>query len=79
MNASALKKVLHKKIDSIDDTAVLEAIYTLLDREERRASYSLSKSQVEELDRRLEAHDSGKIKYYSPAEAKKIVTKKRNK
>ena len=73
MNASALKKVLHKKIDSIDDTAVLEAIYTLLDREERRASYSLSKSQVEELDRRLEAHDSGKIKYYSPAETKKIV------
>jgi hypothetical protein len=73
MKTSALKKVLHKKIDSIDDTAVLEAIYTLLDREERRASYSLSKSQVEELDRRLEAHDSGEIKYYSPAEAKKIV------
>ena len=61
MTRTTLKKNIHKAIDNIDDDAVLEAVYTLLNRfsvddiewtdedirilEERRASYVSGKNK----------------------------------
>jgi hypothetical protein len=43
---------LHKKIDSINDNAILEAIYTILNQKKVSESYSLSAEQLEELEER---------------------------
>jgi hypothetical protein len=80
MTTSALRKKLHEKIDSIDDNAVLEAIYTILNQKQKNnKNYSLSSSQLEELERRNELHDSGKAKYYTMAEMRKRVLSKKKK
>ncbi|CAN5382062.1 hypothetical protein BH09BAC5_BH09BAC5_18110 [soil metagenome] len=79
MTNTALKKELHKKIDSISDMAILEAVYTILNMESISESYSLSQEQLEELDRRNELHDSGEAIYYTMAEMRKRVLGKRKK
>ncbi len=79
MTNTKLKKELHKKIDSISDTAILEAVYTILNKEGISESYSLSKKQLDELDKRNELHDSGNANYYSLAETKKILLSNRKK
>lgn len=79
MTNTALKKELHKKIDSISDTAILEAIYTILNKDSISDSYSLSRNQLDELERRNELHDSGKATYYTMAEMRKKVLGKRKK
>lgn len=79
MTIETLKREIHKKIDGIDDSALLEAIYTILNQRNTPARYTLSPEQQEELDKRLELHDSGKAKYYSATEMRKKVTGKRKK
>lgn len=79
MTTSALRKKLHKKIDSINDNAILEAIYTILNHKSANDNYSLSSEQLAELDERNELHDSGKAKYYTMAEMTKKVLGKRKK
>lgn len=73
MNKITLKKALHKSIDEIEDTNTLQAIYTLLNKAE--SSYDLTGAQIEELDKRLLLHDSGKNKYHSLSNVKKSLKK----
>lgn len=77
MTTSAFRKELHKKIDSINDNAVLEAIYTILNH--KTESYSLTSGQLSELDKRNELHETGQAKYYTMAEMKKKVVSKKKK
>jgi hypothetical protein len=79
MTTSALRKELHKKIDSINDNAVLEAIYTILNQQKISESYTLSPEQMDELDRRNELHDSGKAIYHTMEEMRKRVLGKKKK
>jgi hypothetical protein len=79
MTTSNLKQELHKKIDSINDNAILEAIYTILNQKKVSESYSLSAEQLEELEERDQLHDSGKAKYYTAAEMRKKVLSKKKK
>ena len=60
MKTATLKKELHNAIDCIDDNTILEAVYTLLNK--NVYEYELSKEQKKELDRRLELLDKGDAK-----------------
>jgi hypothetical protein len=79
MTTSTLKQELHKKIDSINDNAVLEAIYTILNQKASPDNYSLSSAQLDELDARNKLHDSGKATYHTMAEMRKKVLGKKKK
>ena len=78
MNKVALKKELHRSIDEINDTATLEAVYTLLNKT-REPNYTLTPEQFEELDKRLLLHDSGKNVYHSLREIKKSLKNSKRK
>lgn len=79
MTTATLRKELHKKIDSINDNAVLEAIYIILNQAKVSESYSLSVEQLKELEERNELHDSGKAVYHTRQEMRKKVLGKKKK
>lgn len=79
MNTANLKKALHKKIDSIDNKALLQAIHTLLEVQTEKVEYELSDEQVAELDKRLILHDSGEMKYYTMEQVRKKIAGKKKK
>ena len=71
MTTINLKKNIHKAVDKINDTDLLHAVYTILEREiENTEEYELTPPQKKELDRRLANHKSGKSKSYSWEEVK---------
>ena len=77
MTKSALKKELHRRIDALNDERLLEAIYTILDQQPVLNRYKLSNEQLEELDKRIDAHEAGKETYYTTAQMKRKVLAKR--
>jgi hypothetical protein len=79
MTTASLKKELHKKIDSINDNAILEAIYTILNQQKGTENYSLTTEQLQELEKRNELHDSGKAVYHTMQEMREKVLGKRKK
>ena len=78
MTAITLRKKVHEIVD-VADTDVLEVVYSILKlRKENSSSDSLlTKEQKTELDKTLAEHKSGKLKYYTLSEAKKIVYKRK--
>jgi putative addiction module component (TIGR02574 family) len=71
MTTVNLKKNIHKAVDKIDDAELLQAVYTILEREiGNLEEYELTAAQKKELDRRLANHKSGKSKSYSWEEVK---------
>lgn len=69
MSTAALKKALHKAIDDITDDKILEAVYTILNKN-KEEEFELSVAQKKELDKRLLAHKKGTLKYFSLEEVK---------
>lgn len=77
MTTVHLKKNIHKAVDKIDDASLLQAVYTILEKQMEAASeYELTAAQKKELDKRLANHKSGRSKSYSWTEAKKSLLKK---
>ena len=73
MTATALKKEMHKAIDSIEDADFLQAIYILLNTK-RTDYYELTEAQWKEIERRQKLYKSGKLKTYSWEETKKMLS-----
>lgn len=66
-----LKKNIHKAVDKINDQELLQAVYTILEREvENAEEYALTSAQKKELERRLTNHKSGKSKSHAWEEVK---------
>ena len=75
MTTTTLKKGIQKAVENINDSEILQAVYTLLTKNADEEAYELSPSQKRELDRRLALHKKGKSKYYSLEEVRKNVLK----
>lgn len=77
MTTVSLKKNIHKAVDKIDDTGLLQAVYTILEKQIAVSSdYALTAAQKKELDKRFANHKSGKTKSYAWADVKKSLLKK---
>lgn len=77
MTTVHLKKNIHKAVDKIEDAGLLQAVYTILEKQmEATSEYELTTAQKKELDKRLAAHKAGRSKSYSWAEAKRTLLKK---
>ena len=76
MKTANLKKEIYQAIDNTKDNEILEAVYTILKRtviEEEPTE--LTAPQKKDLDKRLDNHKSGKLKYYTIDEVRKAVVK----
>ncbi len=77
MTAINLKKNIHKAVDKIEDTDLLQAVYVILEKEIGNSTpYNLTPPQKKELDKRLADHKAGKSKSYTWSEVKKSLSKK---
>ena len=79
MTQTALKKKLHKAIDDTDDSNLLEAIYTILDRTNNSYSFELSDEDLRIIEERSALYEAGKLKTYTIKEARKKFGKNRAK
>lgn len=75
MTKATLKKNIHKAIDSIDDEAVLQAVYTLLNRVSVD-DYEWTDEDIRIVEERREAYLSGKAKMHGLEEVNKKIRKK---
>lgn len=73
MTATALKKELHKAIDTISDSKFLEAVYTIINEKTREEEYGLTADQWKEIDHRVKLHKTGKSKSYTVDETMKYL------
>ena len=71
MTTVALKKKITGKINKADEQ-LLELVNALIDKYEEtsKKSSKMTPEQKNEMDRRMELHDSGKLKYYTMSEIK---------
>jgi len=80
MTASSLKKRIISKLDEVNNTEVLKAVYTILEStSDQRAEYRLTAAQEKELDLRIALHASGKSKSYPWEEVKERLKSSRPK
>lgn len=75
MTQTALKRELHKAIDTIDDDALLEAVYTILHRK-ISPSYELTDEDIQILEEREALYKAGKTKMFTSKEVRKKILKK---
>ena len=75
MTTTTLKKGIHKAVDHVNDSEILQAVYTILKKNTEEESYELTPAQKRELDKRLAAHRAGKLKYYTFDQVKKEAHK----
>ncbi|HEV7230617.1 MAG TPA: hypothetical protein VGO45_04770 [Bacteroidia bacterium] len=68
MTTTALKKELHKAIDSIDDATFLQAVYTIVN--EKKLQFDLSADEWKEIELAQKHHKAGKSKSYNWDEVK---------
>jgi putative addiction module component (TIGR02574 family) len=73
MTVAQKKNLLAQKLLQTENKHILKAIELLFSQEEE--SFELSPSQKKEIDKRLAEVESGKAKFYSLSEVKKIVRK----
>jgi hypothetical protein len=73
MTVAQKKNLLAQKLLQTENKHILKAIELLFSQEED--SFELSPSQKKEIDKRLAEVESGKAKFYSLSEVKKIVRK----
>jgi len=76
MTVAQNKILLAQKLFQTNNKEILKAVESILDPQEEY--FELSASQKKELDVTLAEHNAGKLKYYTLAEAKKIILKKRD-
>ena len=77
MKTSAIKKSIHEAVDKIEDTNLLQAFYTILEKQaDAEIEYDLTPEQKKELDKRLTNHKNGNGKTYPWNEVKKRLTKR---
>lgn len=77
MTTIALKKKITDKLNKADDQ-LLELVYALIEKYEETSNKKYSKltlAQKKELDKRMELHDSGELKYYTLSQIKKSLVK----
>ena len=80
MKTTLLKKEIHQAIDTVNDSEILKAVYTILKKSSEEKSDSLlTEEQKAELDKTLTDHKAGKLKYYTFNQAKKIIFSKSKK
>ena len=75
MTSLALKKNIYLAIEKIDDTNLLKAVYTILEKQ-IESDHELTPAQKKELDRRRSNHINGNSKSYSWREVKKAALEK---
>lgn len=75
MTTTAIRTKVHKYVDEAD-IKVLEVIYQLLEVYRQSNSSLLTDEQKKEVLKRSALYKAGKIKGYSPAEARKLVKQK---
>jgi hypothetical protein len=75
MTKTTLKKNIHKAIDNINDDAVLQAVYTLLNRVSTD-DFDWTDEDLRIVEERRAAYLSGKEKTISISEAKKRLKRK---
>lgn len=68
-----IKKEIHKAIDSIEDDAFLQAVYTILWEKIKEESFELSPAHKAMLDAREQKRQQKKSKSFTWAEAKKNI------
>lgn len=73
MTVAQKKNLLAQKLLQTENKDILKAVELLFNQEEE--NIELSPSQKKELDKRLSEVESGKAKFYSLSEMKKIVRK----
>jgi len=76
MRSTILKQKITKAINEIEDTELLEAVYTILEKQLEPIP-ELTQMHKKELDRRRANHLSGKSKSYSWEQVKKAAVKKK--
>jgi putative addiction module component (TIGR02574 family) len=69
-----IKADLHRLIDEIEDKALLEAVYTIL--EKNVSEQELSTEQTKELDKRIKAYEQEETQFYTWEEAKERIKKR---
>lgn len=79
MTQTALKKKLHKAIDDIDDSELLEAVYTILNSRGYTRSYELSDEDLRIIEERSTLYQAGKLKTYNIKESRKKFMRGRSK
>ncbi len=78
MKVAIIKEKIIHYVEDLDDKKA-KALYTLLEDDiEDQSSFSFTKEQLEILNEEHELHMSGKTKSYTWAEAKDIITGKRD-
>jgi len=75
MTTTTLKKGIHKAVDHVNDSDILKAVYTILQKNTEEEEYALTPAQKRELDKRLAEHRAGKLKYYTFDQVKKAARK----
>lgn len=77
MKTSEIKKNIHRAVDKIEDTNLLQAFYTILEKQiESEVEYQLSNDQKKELNKRLANHKKGIGKSYPWTDVKKRLAKR---
>lgn len=79
MTSTAIKKELHKAIDNIEDNNLLEAIYTILNSQNKQYPFELSDEDLQIVEERRILYETGKLKTITLSEFKKKVKKKLSK
>jgi hypothetical protein len=77
MTVAQKKNQLAQKVLQTEDKHILKAIELLFNQEEE--SFELTDAQKRELDEQLDEIESGKAKFYSLNEAKRMIRKKQKK
>ena len=75
MTTTTLKRGIHKALDHVSDSAILNAVYIILKKNAEEETYTLTTTQKHELDKRLADHKAGKLKYYTFDQVKKAAFK----
>lgn len=76
MTATTLKKQLHKVIDSTHDTSLLEAVYTILNKEQLSQQYDIDAQQYKLIEERKKLYNQGKLKEVTLLDIKKKALSK---
>jgi len=81
MTTTTLKTSIKKQINHVENETILRSIYAMLKEvlEQDDESSLLTKEQKNELDKTLSGHKTGKLKYYTIDQAKRIIYKKHSK
>ena len=80
MTTKSLKKHIHETVESINDTVLLEAVYTLLNKASQSIKeYDWDENDIKIVEDRKAKYKSGKLKAMSLIELNKKIQKKFNK